>query len=347
MIRNFELLRWMGATGRSRIEFNHMNGAPLVPWGGSSCFEWARPSLAVPKSLNPRKHVFPMKLPLLSFLLLLVPASGATGQPAAPRLIVRGDDMGFSHSANEAIIQCYKDGIMTSVEVLVPSPWFPEAVKLLAENPGLDVGVHLTLTSEWETIRWRPVSRCPSLVDAAGYLYPMVSPNKNYPGRSVSEQAWSPEDIEREFRAQIELARKHFPNLSHLSSHMGCTDMTESIKELTRRLAHEYHLGYEMRGLGVEGVRYLGPKGTAAEKKASFLRTLESLRPGKTYLFVDHPGLDDPELRAIYHIGYESVASDRAGVTATWTDPEIKAAIKRLGIELVSYRQLVRSGGTP
>src|SRR3954466_4491925 len=72
-------------------------------------------SLAVPKCLNIHKRVFPMKLHRLLSMLLLVTAASPAGQSAAPRLIVRGDDMGSSHSANEAIIQCYKEGIMTSV----------------------------------------------------------------------------------------------------------------------------------------------------------------------------------------------------------------------------------------
>src|SRR5687767_7034722 len=62
------------------------------------------------------------------------------------RLIVRGDDMGFSHSGNEALIKCHREGIESSIEVIAPAPWFPEAVRLLAENSGIDVGVHLALT---------------------------------------------------------------------------------------------------------------------------------------------------------------------------------------------------------
>ena len=73
-----------------------------------------------------------------------------------PRLIVRGDDMGFSHAGNEALIRCFTHGIETSIEVIVPSPWFPEAINMLAEHPGVDVGVHLALTSEWDNIKWRP-----------------------------------------------------------------------------------------------------------------------------------------------------------------------------------------------
>ncbi len=60
----------------------------------------------------------------------------AMSQQQPARLIIRGDDMGYTHSGNEALIKCYKEGIERSIEVIVPSPWFPEAVKLLNENPG-------------------------------------------------------------------------------------------------------------------------------------------------------------------------------------------------------------------
>lgn len=108
-------------------------------------------------------------------------------QQKGPRLIVRGDDMGYTHSGNEALVKCYKEGIETSIEVIVPSPWFAEAVKLLKENPGADVGIHLALISEWENIKWRPLTDCHSLKDSNGYFYPMVFPNKNYPRKAITE----------------------------------------------------------------------------------------------------------------------------------------------------------------
>jgi hypothetical protein len=67
---------------------------------------------------------------------------------------------------------------------------------------------------------------------------------------------------------------------------------------------------------------------------------LSELKPGETYLFVDHPGLDTPELRAIHHIGYEDVAADRQGVTDAWTDQRVKDAVKQRGIKLISYLEL-------
>jgi predicted glycoside hydrolase/deacetylase ChbG (UPF0249 family) len=258
------------------------------------------------------------------------------------RLIVRGDDMGFSHSGNLALIKCYREGIQSSIEVIAPSPWFPEAARLLMEkeNTGIDVGVHLALTSEWDNVKWRPLTHCPSLVDADGHFFPMVRPNKNYPGRSLVENKWKLEEIEREFRAQIELVRKHVPRVSHVSGHMGCSTLAPEVKAMTSRLTKELGVGIDLDTLGVKSVRYIGPRTTAAEKLTSFLKTLESLEPGGSYLFVDHPGLDTPELRAISHLGYEDVASDRQGVTDTWTHPRVKAFIKERGIQLIGYRDL-------
>ena len=90
-------------------------------------------------------------VPVLVLVLFLIITSDAEAAP--PRLIVRGDDMGYSHAGNEAILKCYKEGIETSVEVIMPSPWFPEAVKMLAETSTLDVGIHLTLSSEWDNVK--------------------------------------------------------------------------------------------------------------------------------------------------------------------------------------------------
>ncbi|MBC7922535.1 MAG: polysaccharide deacetylase family protein [Ferruginibacter sp.] len=277
------------------------------------------------------------KLVYLPFLLFIHPAFAQT---APPRLIVRGDDMGYSHAGNEAIMKCYREGIETAIEVIVPSPWFPEAVTMLAENPAVDVGIHLALSSEWDNVKWRPVSACPSLRDADGYFYPMIYPNKNYPGRSVTENRWQLADVEQEFRAQIELALKKIPRISHLSSHMGCTELAGEVKALTQKLAKEYRLDIMPDQLGVVSVGYPGAHATSPEKIESFLKLLESLEAGKTYLFVDHPGLDTPELRAIRHVGYEQVATDRQGVTDAWTSPRVRARIKAKGIQLISYRDL-------
>ncbi|HTL09171.1 MAG TPA: polysaccharide deacetylase family protein [Chitinophagaceae bacterium] len=272
-------------------------------------------------------------------VLLLLLSSIMHGQQA-PRLIVRGDDMGYSHAGNLALIKCFKEGIQTSIEVIVPSPWFPEAVQMLAANPTADVGIHLALTSEWDNIKWRPLTTVATLRDSDGYFYPMVYPNKNYPGRSISDNNWSLEDVEKEFRAQIEMALKKIPRISHLSFHMGCHNLSPQVRELTKKLALEYHLSAPTESDGVVQASFDGATTTAAEKIESFIRMLQKLQPGKTYLFVEHPGIDGEELRAVHHIGYEEVAADRQGVTDLYTSEKVKAIIKQKGIQLVSYKQI-------
>jgi predicted glycoside hydrolase/deacetylase ChbG (UPF0249 family) len=262
--------------------------------------------------------------------------------PAEIRLLVRGDDMGFSHTANVACIKAYQEGVMRSVEVMVPTPWFAEAVEMLKEYPELDVGVHLTLTAEWETIKWGPLTDAPSLTDEDGYFFPMVRPNDNYPPeRSILGADWKLDEIERELRAQIELAKRKIPQVSHVTSHMGFTRLSEDIARLVRRLAKEYGIDIDTSQHGVKSAGgYSGPRGTSAEKTESFIRTLENLTPG-TWLFVDHPGFDTPELRAVFHAGYRNVAADRQGVTDAWTSQAVKDTVKRSGIKLISYADLV------
>src|SRR4030095_13536363 len=109
--------------------------------------------------------------------------------------------------------------------------------------------------------------------------------------------------------------RKRIPRISHVSYHMGCNALNNEVKALASKLAKEYRLDIQHTQLGVTRIGYLGPKATSQEKIASFIKMLESLEAGKTYIFVDHPGLDTPEVRAIHHIGYENVAIDRQGVT--------------------------------
>lgn len=280
-----------------------------------------------------------MKQIFLSISLTLFALTSQAQQPA-PRLIVRGDDMGYSHSGNLALLKCFKEGFQTSIEVIVPSPWFPEAVQMLKDNPGADIGIHLALTSEWDNVKWRPVSNCPSLVDEDGYFFPMVRANKNYPKRAILENKWKIEDVEKEFRAQIELALKKLPTISHLSSHMGCTGISEEVRALTKKLSKEYKIPIDPEPANVTYIGYEGAHKTFEEKTESFIKMLDKLQPGKTYMFVDHPGLNDAELQAIHHIGYEDVAADRQGVTDLFTSAKVKAAIKEKKITLIGYKDL-------
>ena len=278
------------------------------------------------------------------------------GQSGAPTLVIRIDDLGALHSVNEACIQTYRSGIARSVEVMPVAAWYPEAIKMLKENPGLDVGLHLVITSEWENVKWRPLTHCPSLTDENGYFYPMMFPNPAYPGQSIMEQKWDIKEIEQEFRAQIETTLKSIPQLSHLSGHMLSTGFSKEVNELVQRLAKEYNLPSIDRMDSSKDYRftyigYDGPKRTAEEKEASFIKALEKLQPGQRYLFLDHPALDNDEMKTVFHIGYEDVALDRQGVTDLLTSPRVRKAIEDKGIKLISINQLTkglpRAAATP
>ena len=244
---------------------------------------------------------------MIAGCLLAAGALPVWGQSGAPTLVIRIDDLGALHSVNEACIQTYRSGIARSVEVMPVAAWYPEAIKMLRENPGLDVGLHLVITSEWENVKWRPLTHCPSLTDENGYFYPMMFPNPAYPGQSIMEQKWDIKEIEQEFRAQIETTLKSIPQLSHLSGHMLSTGFSKEVNELVQRLAKEYNLPSIDRMDSSKDYRftyigYDGPKRTAEEKEASFIKALEKLQPGQRYLFLDHPALDNDEMKTVFHI---------------------------------------------
>ncbi|HYA44617.1 MAG TPA: ChbG/HpnK family deacetylase, partial [Acidimicrobiales bacterium] len=72
-------------------------------------------------------------------------------------LIVNADDFGMCHDENEATIEGLTRGPFTSSTILVTCPWFEEAADFARNRVGADLGVHLTLTSEWERYKWGPV----------------------------------------------------------------------------------------------------------------------------------------------------------------------------------------------
>lgn len=281
-----------------------------------------------------------MKKILITFLLLKISIHASVAQQT--QIIFRGDDMGFSHAANDACIDAYKNGIIRTVEVIVPGPWFEEAVQLLNENPGLDVGVHLVLTSEWSNLKWRPLTYASSLVDENGYFYPIIWPNENYPEQALKEKDWDIAEIEAEFRAQITLAKKRIPQLSHLTGHMGCSHMDQQVAELTSRLALEYDLEINPQDHGFERLPgWTGKDFSEKEKEKRLMDVLQNLKPGK-YLSVTHPAFLTSESESIHLMGYENVGWDRDGETKVLMNDKVKDLINKLGIKLIGYDEVVK-----
>jgi predicted glycoside hydrolase/deacetylase ChbG (UPF0249 family) len=270
-------------------------------------------------------------------------AQNAT-QDKGVSLIIRADDMGSCHAANVACIRSYKEGIVNSVEVMIPCSWFPEAIKMLEENPGLDVGIHLVLTSEWDNYKWRPLTWAPSLTDKDGYFYPTILPRNNAPaGTALKNADWKIDEIEKELRAQIELGKRKVPRVSHLSFHMGSNSWDPKVKELCDKLAKEYDLYVMPPEARIINFGGFGDVKTADKRIDKFVERLKELNSG-IYLFIEHPGLDTPEMSAIGHTGYEDVAQDRDAVTEVFVSGKVRRAIERLRIKLISYEDLKNAG---
>jgi len=149
--------------------------------------------------------------------------------------LFHADDVAMCHGANAAFVELSKRGALTCGSVMVPCPWFTEMAEIASEDPTLDVGVHLTLTSEWQTYRWAPIStakKSSGLIDKDGYFWrklPMLAAN------------CVPEAAEIEVRAQIERALASGMDITHIDTHMGAA-LLPQLAEIYLRLGSEYRL---------------------------------------------------------------------------------------------------------
>jgi len=159
------------------------------------------------------------------------------GYPADARLlIINADDFGMCHDQNEGVMRGLTEGLFTSSTILVTCPWFEEAAAFGRAHSEADLGVHLTLTSEWEHYKWGPVlgrKAVPSLVDERGYLWPDVP--EVYAHDKLDE-------AERELRAQVEKALAAGIDVSHLDSHMGPLHLRLDYHEIYLKLAREFRV---------------------------------------------------------------------------------------------------------
>jgi chitin disaccharide deacetylase len=155
--------------------------------------------------------------------------------PDARILIPHIDDVGVCHGANRAFVELAGQGFVTTASVMVPCPWFPETVDLMHEQPELDLGVHLTLTSESRACRWRPIStaaRKSGLIDPDGFMWPDVPSVRRHADRRA---------VDTEMRAQTEAALAARLDVTHLDTHMGAAAAPEFV-ETYLELGREYRL---------------------------------------------------------------------------------------------------------
>jgi predicted glycoside hydrolase/deacetylase ChbG (UPF0249 family) len=261
------------------------------------------------------------------------------GYPADAKLvIVNCDDLGSTRSANVAIYEALRDGLATSATLMVPCPWSRDAAEMYR---GEDVGVHLTLNSEWETYRWGPITHSPSLLDGDG----------GFP-RTVQD-AWDHADIDevrKECRAQIERAIYWGFDISHLDSHMGTLQLRADFFDVYLEMAVEFALPLRMAGGSAERLIGFPYRRLAAEEGVLFTdhfvytnvgsrrvveKTLFDLQPGITEVYF-HPAADTDELRAS-HPDWANRVEDHLTLTR---DPAFTDLVERSGAQLIGYRDL-------
>lgn len=155
--------------------------------------------------------------------------------PTQRRAILHVDDVGMCHGANQAFLELFRAGRVTCGSVMVPCPWFPEIAAAAADDPSLDLGVHLTLTSEWPQYRWRPLSTtspASGLLDDGGFF------PRNLPALAPRVV---PEAAEAEMRAQVDRAIAAGIAPTHLDTHMGAA-LLPALIDAYLRVARDYGL---------------------------------------------------------------------------------------------------------
>jgi predicted glycoside hydrolase/deacetylase ChbG (UPF0249 family) len=132
------------------------------------------------------------------------------------QLCTRGDDAGCCVAANRAVEQAAKFGILKNLSVMVPGPAFEDAAARLRDIKNVSLGLHVTLNSEWERVRWGPVlsaAKVPALVDSSGYFTPTP--------KHLNDREPPLEQMVAEVRAQLHKARAAGMRIDYIDEHMG------------------------------------------------------------------------------------------------------------------------------
>jgi predicted glycoside hydrolase/deacetylase ChbG (UPF0249 family) len=266
------------------------------------------------------------------------------GFPADARLlIINADDFGMCHAVNAAIIGTLQKGIAQSTTLMVPCPWALHAMRFLADHPEIAFGVHLTVVSEWVEFRWGPVTpraKVATLVNKSGYFY-------NFEQMPEFLAQVKLDQLEMEFKAQIEVVLAAGLEPTHLDWHALRLSGREEILALMMRLAKEYKLA--LRVVGQSWIEKVQSQGLPTNdydfldsylldpvnKFASFKRLLRELPAGLSEWAV-HPGLTNSELLAIDPGGAHIRQADFDFLTSQ----QAKEIVEEEGIILLNYRVL-------
>ena len=273
------------------------------------------------------------------------------GYPAdAKLLIVHADDLGMAHSINMASIKGLETGLVSSASIMIPCSWLPEIAAYARTHPEADLGLHLTLTSEWSLYRWGPVlarERVPSLLDSSGYFY-----------LTETEAAahLDPKEAEAEIRAQIARARALGIQPTHLDSHMGTLYQNQALFETLFRVARDNKLLVRVSKEWFAAAPFLpsllGPDdvvvnsvisiepGVSAEGWSKYYGdAIKNLQPGITEMIV-HLAYDNEEMRgvAFNHPNWGSEWRQRDFQFVT--SEAFRTLLRENNVKLVTWREV-------
>jgi predicted glycoside hydrolase/deacetylase ChbG (UPF0249 family) len=270
--------------------------------------------------------------------------------PDTKLLIIHADDLGMAHSVNAASIKSFDGGSVNSGSIMVPCPWFAEIAAYARSRAEADLGLHLTLTSEWKFFRWGPVlskDRVSTLLNRDGYLYPTES---EAAGRV------DPREVEAEIRAQVERAVAFGIQPTHLDSHMGTLYQNKALFEVLLKVGRDYGLPVMISKEWYGSAEYLpsliGPDdvvidriisivpGVTPERWAGFYEeAIKSLRPGVTQIIV-HIAYDDEEMRAATIDHPDWGAGWRQRDFNFFTGERVRQLLRENNIKLITWREI-------
>ncbi|HEU4722451.1 MAG TPA: polysaccharide deacetylase family protein [Gemmatimonadaceae bacterium] len=268
----------------------------------------------------------------------------------AKLLILHADDLGVAHSENAASFAALDSGGINSASIMMTTPWVTETAEYMKAKPNADLGLHLVMTSEWDTYRWggvAPNDKTQSLHDPDGTMPRQV--------RTVMTRA-KIDEVERELRAQIDRAYAIGLKPTHVDSHMGALFSTPELFATYVKVARSYKLPF---------LAFIGAMNPAARSalqpgdifpdtvfdagntpkeqwKQFYLDALKNLKPGLTEILF-HLGYDDAELKAV------TVNKDAYGSGWRQRDYDVvmskewKQALKDNKVVLVTWREIQKA----
>lgn len=218
-------------------------------------------------------------------------------------IVTRGDDAGSCVAANRGVEEAARFGVMRNASVMACGPAFDDAAERLRGIPGLCIGLHLTLASEWDDITWGPLTDFPVLKDHRG-VFPQSPAQLPRTDEAIGAML-------REAQAQLDRMRKADLAPEYLDEHMGVTSW--AVPELREPLV----AWAESQGLmTVYHIPHLPGEGSLLERLSEDLT--------QTYVYISHPAIDDDgELRQLGNAEFsgEQIALERDADRRMWCDP--------------------------